>query len=124
MKHSFINVKSMSGELKRTEIRRGVGYRLTDKEFILMREEASYHILLEDILGVTLRDEVDQILSPVQVGDATFTHAWGGAESYKIVAMKMRVYNRSGVYERGASTLYTSLSSGFSRQMHELLLAT
>ncbi len=115
----FINVKSLSGDLKRTEIRRGVGYRLTTKEFILLREDISYHILLEDILGFMSRDEEESVHLEMY-GDTQVSHSFG-TSSYKIVVTKMRVYNRSGVFEKGSSTLYTQLSDGFSEQLVELL---
>ncbi|MBL0388507.1 hypothetical protein JJB07_18040 [Tumebacillus sp. ITR2] len=120
----FINVKTLSGELKRTEIRRGMGYRLTNKEMILLREDISYHILLEDILGLISRDEEDTQVHNHIVGDIRVTaNMSNGANTYKIVVHKMRVYNRSGVHERGASTLYANLSNGFSEQLVELLQA-
>ncbi|ASS75541.1 hypothetical protein CIG75_11460 [Tumebacillus algifaecis] len=118
----FVNVKTMDGELKRTEIRRGVGYRLTTKEMILLREEVSYHIYLEDILGVISREEEAPGIYQEQVGDTTVAHHFGSS-SYKIVATKLRMYNRSGVVERGASTLFAQLSPGFTKQLLELLQA-
>jgi len=120
--NKFIHVKLLAGELKLTEIRRGVGYRLTTKEFILMREDTSYHIMLEDILGVILRDNEEEAEFAVQMGDTRFVHQFGTA-AYKIVATKMRIYNRSGVIEQGPSTLFTQLSKDFSMRMEELLLA-
>lgn len=122
--NQFINVKALSGELKRTEIRRGMGYRLTSKEVILLREDISYHIFLEDILGLIARDEEEATEYGRVIGD-TFVSTLGTqhATTYKIVVHKMRVYNRSGVFERGASTLYANLSSGFSQQLVELLQA-
>ncbi|MFC4766508.1 hypothetical protein [Effusibacillus consociatus] len=95
----FINVKSLAGELKRTEIRRGVGYKLTTKEFILQRDDQTYHILFEDILGLIQRDRSDG--QPDEKG------------THKIITNKIRVYNRSGVFEKGAATLYASLSDSF-----------
>jgi hypothetical protein len=118
--NNFINVKALSGELKRTEIRRGVGYRLTTKEFILLREDVSYHILLEDILGVMSRDEEETTTHTEKIGDTTISHTFGSS-SYKIVVTKMRIYNRSGVYEKGSSTFYTQMSDGFTKQLIELL---
>lgn len=116
----FINVKPLSGELKRTEIRRGTGYRLTDKEFILLRDDISYHILLDDILGVISRDEdgFDDVVETY--GDTNVTRQFGGM-TYKIVAMKMRIYNRSGVFEKGSSTLFTQLSAGMTEQLINML---
>jgi len=122
MMNRFINVKALSGDLKRTEIRRGVGYRLTTKEFILLRDDVSYHILLEDILGVMLRDEEEASVHRETVGDTHVSHHFG-TSSYKIVVTKLRIYNRSGVYEKGSSTLYTQLSDGFCEQLFELLQA-
>jgi hypothetical protein len=121
--NQFINVKALSGELKRTEIRRGMGYRLTNKEMILLREDISYHILLEDILGLISRDEEEASTHGHLIGDIRVNAQLGGATTYKIVVHKMRVYNRSGVHERGASTLYANLSNGFSAQLVELLQA-
>ena len=118
----FINVKPLSGELKRTEIRRGTGYRLTDKEFILLRDDISYHILLEDILGVVSRDEETSQAITETFGDTQVTHQFNGT-TYKIVAMKMRIYNRSGVYEKGSSTLFTQLSDGMTEQLVQMLTA-
>ncbi|ARU62568.1 hypothetical protein CBW65_17550 [Tumebacillus avium] len=118
----FINVKTMDGELKRTEIRRGVGFRLTTKEMILLREDVSYHIYLDDILGVISREEDETGIYQEKVGDTKVAHHFG-ASSYKIVATKLRMYNRSGMVERGSSTLFTQLSAGFSKQLLELLNA-
>lgn len=95
----FINIKSLAGELKRTEIRRGIGYRLTTKEFILQREDQTYHILFEDIIGLIERDPAES--------DDRGTH--------KIIANRIQVYNRSGVFEKGAATLYASLSDSFTK---------
>lgn len=118
----FVNVKSLSGELKRTEIRRGMGYRLTTKEVILLREDVSYHIFLEDILGVISRDEEEVSVDLGMSGNTQVGYQFGGS-SYKIVATKLRVYNRSGVYERGSSTVYTQMSEAFTEQLVELLQA-
>ncbi|WP_018132211.1 hypothetical protein [Effusibacillus pohliae] len=97
----FIQIKSLAGELKRTEIRRGISYKLTTKEFILQREDQTYHILFEDILGLIQRDTADG--RPDDKG------------THKIITNKIRVYNRSGVFEKGAATLYASLSESFCR---------
>ncbi|MGZ4123298.1 MAG: hypothetical protein ACXVOI_08820 [Tumebacillaceae bacterium] len=115
----FVNVKSMSGELKRTEIRRGVGYRLTTKEVILLREDVSYHIYLDDILGVISRDEEEVNIESMS-GDTQVGYQFGG-NSYKIVATKIRIYNRSGVFEKGSSTVFTQMSDGFTQHLIELL---
>lgn len=119
----FVNVKQMTGELKRTEIRRGMGFRLTTKEVILLREDMSYHIYLDDIIGVISGEEDERSLHHVQLGDTQVAHQFGGSTTYKIVVTKMRVYNRIGVHERGASTIYTPLSNEFSRQLVEFLNA-
>lgn len=97
----FINIKSLAGELKRTELRRGIGYKLTTKEFILQREDQTYHILFEDILGLIQRESADG--RPDEKG------------THKIITSRIKVYNRSGVFEKGAATLYASLSEGFCR---------
>jgi hypothetical protein len=120
--NQFINVKTMDGELKRTEIRRGMGFRLTTKEMILLREDVSYHIYLDDILGIISKEEDEEGLHKVKIGDTEVAHHFG-ASAYKIIVTKMRVYNRSGVIERGSSTLYTQLSDGFCKQLFELLNA-
>jgi hypothetical protein len=116
----FVNVKSLSGELKRTEIRRGMGYRLTTKEVILLREDVSYHILLDDILGIISREDEEVNVDLGVSGDTQIGYQFGGS-SYKIVATKLRIYNHSGVYERGSSTVYTQMSDAFSQQLVELL---
>ncbi|HEU4965385.1 MAG TPA: hypothetical protein VFV52_16280 [Bacilli bacterium] len=118
----FVNVKSLAGELKRSEVRRGVGYRLTTKELVLLREDQSFHIYLDDILGVFSQDEEDVTTHTEKVGD-TKVSAHFGRSTYKIVTHKMSIYNRSGMHEKGSSTLYTSLSDGFSRQLLSLLKA-
>jgi hypothetical protein len=117
----FVNVKLMEGELKRTEVRRGIGYRLTTKEFILLREDTSYHIFLDDILGVIEKDEQDNLSTHQErYGDTHVIHQFGG-RTFKIVTTKMRIYSRSGVVEKGASTLFTTLSNGFCEHLVTLL---
>lgn len=116
----FINVKAMAGELKRSEVRRGVGYRLTTKELVLLREDQSFYILLEDILGIFSQDDEDVSTHTHKSGDTKVKHHFGRS-TYKIVAHKLRIYNRSGVHEKGSMTLYTHLSDGFSKQLLALL---
>lgn len=101
----FIQIKSLAGELKRTEIRKGIGYRLTTKEFILQREDQAYHIFFDDIIGLIERDPAE----------------WDERGTHKIITSRIQVYNRSGVFEKGATTFYASLSDGFSRLMVDFL---
>ncbi|GIM44915.1 hypothetical protein DNHGIG_04640 [Collibacillus ludicampi] len=110
----FMPVKSLTGELKRTEIRRGTAYKLTTNEFVLQREDTAYVIDLNKILGVIACDPSETSTHTDLIGD-THVSTHFGQSSYKIIATEMLIFTRHGVSERGASTLHTSLSDDFTR---------
>jgi hypothetical protein len=64
----------------------------------LQREDKTYHIFFEDIIGLIERTPEDR-------NDLLGTH--------KLVTSKIRIYNRSGVVENGSTTFYATLSEEF-----------
>jgi hypothetical protein len=118
----FMPVKSLTGELKRTEIRRGTAYKLTTNELVMQREDTAYVIELDKILGVISCDPGESAKHTDLIGD-THVSTHFGVSSYKIVTTAMRMYTRSGLSERGASTLYISLSEDFTRLLIDRLHA-
>ncbi|MCL6548874.1 MAG: hypothetical protein K6T30_08195 [Alicyclobacillus sp.] len=115
----FPKVETLRGELKRSEIRSGIRYQLTTREFILQREQRTYRIALEDILGII--ECSDEEL-------ARETHRTVGGQAtgkpYKIVTSLLYQISPSGVIEQTFVSLYTRLSPAFATQMARLLAAT
>lgn len=118
MRHRFVQVKNLAGELKRTEIRRGIRYQLTTKEFVLSREEQAYHLLLQHIIGIIQKDETDR---PTVHSFADYGTVDQLYPVYKIVTTQLSVYSPSGEHEKGASTLYASLSPSFVESLMDVL---
>lgn len=108
----FIQVKSLEGELKLSQKRRGYGITITTKEIIFQRPHLSYHVLLEDVLSLqsitsppkNIKFEVD----PITTVSTTF-----GSKYYKLVASKVTVYSRSGSSKQEDTEFLVSLSDPF-----------
>ncbi|MCF8563495.1 hypothetical protein LLE49_01895 [Alicyclobacillus tolerans] len=117
----FPTVKSLRGELKRSEIRGGIRYQLTTKEFILQRPEQTYRIDLEHILGVTECSEEEIKAPPLR---SVRSRVSGTGKPYKIVATLLYSITPNRVIEQSRVSFYTRLSPAFARQLSELLMQT
>lgn len=116
--YQFPKVKSLRGELKRTEIRNHIKYQLTTKEFIQQRGRTTYRIAIDSILGfVECSDtEFARHLTP---GTATRSDRFGRA--YKIVASVLHHVTDNGVIEQTQVSFYTRLSTTFASQLESIL---
>lgn len=112
----FPRIESLRGELKRTEIRAGIRYQLTTREFVLQRQQRTYRIALENVIGLVECDDDEYRLGQLH----------GAAEEsslrpYKIVTTLMHLVSQRGVVEQERVSFYTRLSSSFARQFETLL---
>ncbi|MDP9728227.1 hypothetical protein [Alicyclobacillus tolerans] len=112
----FPSVKSLRGELKRSEIRGNMRYQLTTKEFIQQRESHTYRIALQNILGMTECDEKE-----AKNLKMSWTNSSKYGKLYKIVANAMFVILPNSVVEQRSVQFYTWLSPAFAEQMEALL---
>ncbi|MBX5437179.1 MAG: hypothetical protein IRZ33_08175 [Alicyclobacillaceae bacterium] len=115
----FPKIESLRGELKRSEVRSGIRYQLTTREFILQRDRRTYRIALQDILG--LIECTDSELAG-QMHLAVGAHAAG--KPYKIVTSLLYQISPSGVREQTFVSFYTRLSPAFASQMAGLLASS
>ncbi|WP_067617431.1 hypothetical protein [Alicyclobacillus acidiphilus] len=118
--YQFPKVKSLRGELKRTEIRNRVRYQLTTKEFIQQRGRTTYRIAIDNILGfIECSDsEFSRHLAP---GIGYEPDRFGRA--YKIVASLLHHVTDNGVIEQTHVSFYTRLSASFAKQLESILAA-
>ncbi len=113
----FPRVESLRGELKRTEIRAGTRYQLTTREFVLQRQQRTYRIAFENVLGLVECSDDEYRLN----GPLYRTVEQGAGRPYKIVTTLMHLVSPRGVLEQERVSLYTRLSSSFARQFEILL---
>ncbi|BCU82771.1 hypothetical protein JIR001_25540 [Polycladomyces abyssicola] len=115
MRHSnFINIKKMEGELLLSQKRYDFGCTITTKELIFQKPHTSYHVLLENILGMVPFRLTAYRQTKEKAGD-TIVNADFSTQYYKITVKQLRVINRNGKYDRGATDLIVPLDERFIR---------
>lgn len=116
--YAFPKVQSLRGELKRCEIRSGVRYQLTTKEFVFQRGLATYRIALSNVLGLVLCTD-DEYHRHAHLTLQSYSGPTGDA--YKIIATTLYLVSPTGVVEQNRVTFYTRLSPGMAAQFAALL---
>lgn len=111
MSSDFIRVKSLEGELKLSQIRSRFGCSITTKEIIFQKPHHSYVIQLTDIISMVphrlhSKDITLATHAPLQEPVVTSFER----NYYKISADKVKLYNRSGTYEKGKTEFIVPLS--------------
>ncbi|GAB7389080.1 hypothetical protein BSNK01_29180 [Bacillaceae bacterium] len=111
LNNDFIKVKQLEGELKLSQVKPGLGCTITTKEIVFQKPHRSYHFLLEDIIRII----------PLEIGTSSYTFrtagekvtASFGSSYYKITVEKAKIYNRSGIHERGEMEFIVPLTDKF-----------
>lgn len=114
--HHFINVKSMAGELIFSQKRQQLACTLTTKEVIFQQPHATYHILLEDIIGIA-PFQLKKARNHIGVIGETQLITQFPQEYYKLSANKAVVIKPSGVYERHQAHVIVPLNRRFIDQL-------
>lgn len=114
----FIQVKSLEGELLYSQKKSQLGCTLTTKELIIQQPHATYHMLLEDIIGMVpfqLENPHNHIAT---IGETNIvTHF--PKHYYKISVRKMNVIKRHGIQERNNTYLIVPLNKRFIDKLGE-----
>lgn len=112
MNHDFISVKPLTGELKLSQKKSGLGVSITTKEIILQRPHTSYHILFKDIISIVpIRTIPRNVTFEIDMNTSVRTSF--GSNYYKISTSQASVYNRKGRSERGETEFIVPLSDAF-----------
>jgi hypothetical protein len=108
----FIRVKSLEGELKLSQIKSRFGCSITTKEIIFQKPHHSYQIQLKDIISMVPHqlEAKSMVITPSSQGGEENIVTSFGSNYYKISTDKMKVYNRSGVHEKGQTEFIVPLS--------------
>jgi hypothetical protein len=108
---SFIPIKRLAGQLILSQRHNHWGATLTTKELIFQRPHLSYHIFLDDILGL-----VPYPLPTNQRG----THSVVGwlepnrhRDFYKLSVARLHLVNRQGAFTQDTADLIIPLNSRF-----------
>jgi len=113
LRHSnFINIKKMEGELLLSQKRYDFGCTITTKELIFQKPHTSYQVRLEDIIGMVPFRLTAYRQTKEKAGD-TIVDADFSTHYYKITVKQLRVINRNGKYDRGATDLIVPLDERF-----------
>jgi len=118
MHHDFIQIKSLSGELKISHKMSNIGLTVTTEELVIQKPHLNYHIPLHKIVSiipyenklreysyVNRRDEREEV---VRLG--------AGIPHYKLHVSGSTMHNRSGIFHTGQME--------FVLPLHEELLAS
>ncbi|MCS1350064.1 hypothetical protein [Mechercharimyces sp. CAU 1602] len=113
---NFINVKPLAGDLLIYQKRIHIGTTLTTKELILQKPYISYHIMLDDMIGMvpfTLQRESAQMEVPfITIGETTITPTFS-SHYYRLSTTRLLVIKPSGHYEHKKADLLVPLSDRF-----------
>lgn len=109
----FIQVKRIRGELLLSQKRNYWGCTLTTKELIFQKPHLSYHLLLDDIIGMV----------PFHPHPRTRVEGWIDAgelanhslSTYKITTNRLTIIRRNGISKRGQTDLIVPLNQRFLR---------
>ncbi|MEW9033804.1 MAG: hypothetical protein AB2404_13965 [Planifilum fimeticola] len=109
----FIQVKRLRGELLLSQKRNRWGCTLTTKELIFQKPHISYHLLLDDIIGIV----------PFRPKRRTRGEGWNdqwenpdlSSSTYKITASRLTIIRRNGAVRRGQTDLILPLNQRFLR---------
>lgn len=114
----FIKVKSMEGELLFSQKRKRLGCTLTTKELIFQQPHATYHMLLEDVIGM-IPFQLDNPRNHIgSIGETeVVTHF--PKDYYKIAVRKIYVIKRHGMHERNDTHLIIPLNKRFIDKLAE-----
>lgn len=115
--YGFPKVQMLRGELKRSEIRGGVRFQLTTREFVQQRGTQTFRIALEHILGVV--ECTDSDLRSRAFSNHVPIDSYG--RPYKITATTVHLISTSGVSEQHQVSFYTRLSTAFAKQLECIL---
>ncbi|MBA4492790.1 hypothetical protein ACFO25_09145 [Paenactinomyces guangxiensis] len=110
---NFIPVKRLAGDLLISQKRNNLGFTLTTKEFVFQKPHLSYHILLDDVIGVIPYEIKKSAHLPKSFIEESWTHRNFSAKCYKISVGELHIINRQGLYTRGATDLILPLNDRF-----------
>lgn len=100
MNRDFISIASMEGELKLSHKKRGYGFTVTTKEFIIQKPHANYYLQLADIMSILQAEPYG--LKPVRhlpdwPDHAGLVSVAPGSRHYRIMVSRAVLHNRSGL---------------------------
>jgi hypothetical protein len=113
---NFIPVKRMIGHLIISQKRNHWASTLTTKELIFQKPHLSYHILLNDVIGIIPCEMKG--LHPQPDHDLLITLK-NPSRYYKISVHKLFVINRNGVFTNGATDLIVPLNHRFLKHVEK-----
>jgi hypothetical protein len=104
MNPDFIQIKSLEGELRMSQIKRDYGLTITTKELILYKPHVNYFFKLDDIIHILPFDMVSlKAITFVNTYSANreSTTFSAGSKHYKFFVKASTVHNRSGIFKLG-----------------------
>lgn len=100
MDGDFIRIKSLSGELKRSHKKKGLGITVSTEELVFQQPHVNYHILLKDIVSIVpFSSEKGEPVTVIHRGGGHHEVAkarLGTADRFRFYVKKAVIHNRSG----------------------------
>ncbi|MBN6188188.1 hypothetical protein JQN58_15035 [Aneurinibacillus sp. BA2021] len=114
MYKDFIKVKDTEGTLLLSHKNGKLGCDVTTKEIILQRPHCTYQILFDHIISMvphTLKTK--HVMMPTLGNTEEQVSTRFASAYYKIRTQHVRIYNRSGIYEKGETDFIVPLHDLF-----------
>lgn len=114
----FIHVKSLEGELLYTQKRKRLGCTLTTKELIIQQPHTTYHMLLDDIIGI-IPFQLENTSRPIGIVGETEIVTRFPRQYYKVAVRELYVIKRNGILQRNDAHLIVPFNRRFMDKMAE-----
>jgi len=107
MIHSdFIPVKRLAGHLLISQKKNNWGTTLTTKELVFQKPHLSYHILLDDVIGIVPIDkDIFPLTKEVEQPTTSFARQY-----YKLTLSGLTIIRRQGILSKGPTDLIIPLN--------------
>ncbi|WP_054948703.1 hypothetical protein [Numidum massiliense] len=117
----FIRIKSLPGELLFSQKKRQRKYTLTTEAFIFQKPHTTYHVLLEDIIGLAPFELPHRAHPPHYMRTVGKTELVSKLpqEYYKLSVRYVDVINRHGMHTHENSHLILPLNKRFTHKLAE-----
>jgi hypothetical protein len=112
MFHQFIPVKQLAGHLLISQKQNNWGVTLTTKELVFQKPHLSYHIFLDDVLGI-LPYSFPASHRPLQMREEAWLEPTYAKKYYKLSVTKLNIINRQGLLTGGPTDLILPLNERF-----------
>lgn len=117
--NDLIRIKSIQGELKRSVKRRDLGITLSTEELIIQKPHVNYHVVLSDIISITLYDTPKDWKWQEGKAELSLSPSHTTGDRYRFHIAQAMMHNRSGIFRLAPVEMILPLHEAFLREISE-----